>query len=78
MANCAAVRDADFREVLPQVRAETLVISGSHDRSTSPADGRFLSEHIPGAKYFELDAAHLSNIESAQNFTETMLQFMAA
>ncbi|HXN21195.1 MAG TPA: 3-oxoadipate enol-lactonase [Candidatus Dormibacteraeota bacterium] len=78
IANCAAVRDANFREVLGQVRSQTLVISGSHDRSTPPADGRFLAEHIPGASYCELDAAHLSNIESSQNFTATILQFMTA
>lgn len=76
VANCAAVRDADFHEELSRIAAPTLVISGTHDRSTPPADGKLLAERIPGAKYFELEAAHLSNVEAAQEFTEKILGFM--
>lgn len=76
VANCAAVRDTDFREELSRITAPTLVISATHDRSTPPADGRYLAEHITGAKYSELDAAHLSNIESSQQFTQEILRFL--
>jgi 3-oxoadipate enol-lactonase len=75
-ANCAAVRDFDFRERLGETRKTTLVISGKHDPATTPADGRFLAEHIAGARYVELNAAHLSNIEDGERFTEEVSTFL--
>jgi hypothetical protein len=32
---------------------------------------------IRGARYAELDAAHISNVEAAERFTETVLAFVA-
>ena len=75
-ANCAAVRDFDFRERLGEIRKTTLVISGKHDTATTPADGRFLPEHIAGARYVELNAAHLSNIEDGERFTREVSTFL--
>jgi 3-oxoadipate enol-lactonase len=75
---CAAVRDFDAREKLHAIRRPTLVISGKHDPATTPADGRWVSEQIPGSKFVELDAAHLSNIEAAREFTTAITQFLAA
>ena len=75
-ANCAAVRDFDFRERLSQIHTPTLVISGAHDPATTPADGQFLAKHIAGARYVELDAAHLSNIETADRFTREVVAFL--
>jgi 3-oxoadipate enol-lactonase len=76
IANCAAIRDMDQRETITRITAPTLVIAGAKDPATPPADGRFIAERIPGARYAELDAAHLSNIEAAGPFTETLLQFL--
>jgi 3-oxoadipate enol-lactonase len=75
-ANCAAVRDFDFRERLGEIHKTTLVISGKHDTATTPADGRFLAEHIEGARYAELNAAHLSNIEDREPFTREVSKFL--
>jgi 3-oxoadipate enol-lactonase len=75
-ACCAAVRDADFREQLSSMRAPTLVISGAHDPATPPADGRFLTQHIPGARYVELNTAHLSNIEDHERFNTELAAFL--
>jgi 3-oxoadipate enol-lactonase len=75
-ANCAAVRDFDFRERLGEIRKTSLVISGKHDPATTPADGRFLAEHIAGARYAELNAAHLSNIEDGERFTKEVSTFL--
>ena len=75
-ATCAAVRDADFRQKLGGVRVATLVIAGTHDPATPPADGRALSELIRGAKYSELSAAHLSNIEASEEFNREVLAFL--
>jgi 3-oxoadipate enol-lactonase len=78
VACCAAVRDMDHREKLSAIRVPTLVISGAHDPATPPADGRFLAGRIPGARYVELQAAHLSNIEAPERFTAEVAAFLNA
>ena len=75
-ACCAAVRDFDFREQLGKVRTSALVLSGTHDPATPPADGRFLADHIQGARYVELNAAHLSNVEDPDRFTREVSTFL--
>ena len=75
-ACCAAVRDFDFREQVSKIRLPTLVISGAHDPATPPADGRFLAQQIPGARYVELDAAHLSNLEDRYRFNNELAAFL--
>lgn len=76
VSNCAAIRDFDFRNQLGGIRASTLVISGAHDPATTPADGHFLADHIPGARYVELNAAHLCNIEDTTAFTQNASNFL--
>ena len=75
-ACCEGLRDFDFRENLKHIRTPTLVISGTHDPATTPAEGKFLANHITGARYVELTGAHLSNIEDADRFTREVLDFL--
>lgn len=75
-ANCGAVRDMDQRESIGAISAPTLVIAGTHDMATPPEDGMALANAIPGCAYVELDAAHLSNLEQATQFTAHLLQFL--
>ena len=77
VASCAAVRDMDQRASAASIAVPTLVISGTHDAVTPAADGRFLAEHIAGARYVELAAAHLSNIEAEADFTSALTAFLA-
>lgn len=44
----------DVRGVLSSIRVPTLVIQWKNDQWVPVADGRYLAEHIPGAKYAEL------------------------
>jgi 3-oxoadipate enol-lactonase len=76
VACCAAVRDMDQRDEVDAIAAPTLVIAGTHDGATPPADGRFVTERIPGARLVELDAAHLSNIEAAPAFNAALASFL--
>jgi 3-oxoadipate enol-lactonase len=76
-ACCAALRDADLRQSLSRVKLPTLMIAGTYDGVSSPADGHFIVEHIPGAQYAELNAAHLSNIEAHDSFSEALMKFLA-
>ena len=75
-ASCAAVRDADQRESIARITAATLVISGAHDAATPPSDGRFLKQQIADARYVELPAAHIANVEVAAQFTDALLSFL--
>jgi 3-oxoadipate enol-lactonase len=76
-ACCAAVRDMDQRESIARITAPTLVIAGTHDAATPPAAGQFIAATIPGARYTELDAAHISNVEAADRFTAALAGFVA-
>jgi 3-oxoadipate enol-lactonase len=78
VGGCTAVRDFDFRESVRQIRTPTQVISGTHDPAATPADGRFLAEQIPGARYAELNASHLSNVESPAQYNDAVLSFLNA
>jgi 3-oxoadipate enol-lactonase len=78
IACCAALREMDLRETIAAIRAPTLVISGSHDPATTPHDGRFIAERIPGARFVELDAAHMLNIEQEEIFTKELSNFLAS
>ncbi len=75
---CAAVRDFDARDKLQGIRIATLVIAGTHDPATTASEGRWVADQIPGSRYVELDAAHLSNIEARDNFTAEISKFLAA
>jgi 3-oxoadipate enol-lactonase len=75
---CAAVRDMDQREALSRIAAPTLVVTGSKDAATPPADGAFIASRIAGARLAELAAAHLSNIEQADAFTAALTGFLTA
>ena len=73
---CAAIRDADLRDQIKRIEAPTLVISGTGDTATPPADGRFLAHEISAARYVELPAAHMSIIEAAEPFTKAVASFL--
>jgi 3-oxoadipate enol-lactonase len=74
--NCEAINAADLRGEIAGIKAPTLVIAGTHDVSTTAEQGRALASGIPGARYVELDAFHISNIEKADEFTRTVLPFL--
>jgi len=76
IANCAAIRDMDQRETISRISTSTLVITGARDPVATPSDARYIIERVAGAHYAELDAAHLSNIEAADRFTQVLLQFL--
>ncbi|MCY1259651.1 3-oxoadipate enol-lactonase 2 [compost metagenome] len=75
-ANCAAVRDADFREQLDTIQAPTLIVCGSADPVTTTEHGRFMQERIRGAELAEFHAAHLSNVQAGDAFTRRVLDFL--
>lgn len=75
-ANCAAVRDADFREQVASIQVPLLIIAGSEDAVTTPADAHFIEDKVSGARYAEFHAAHLSNVEAGELFSRQVVDFL--
>jgi 3-oxoadipate enol-lactonase/4-carboxymuconolactone decarboxylase len=74
---CAALRDMNHSDLLRQIKAPTLVISGDRDVATPwSGHGERLAQEIRGAKALHLAAAHLSNIERPHSFTTALLEFL--
>jgi len=73
---CAALRDADFRPDAAGISAPTLVIGGTADVSTPPAEAKFLAHRLPHSELVMLEAAHLSNIEQPDKFAEAVSAFL--
>jgi 3-oxoadipate enol-lactonase len=71
-----AVRDADFRPELANIRHPVLVIVGKHDPVTPPGVGALVASAIPAAKTVTLEAAHLSPVEAAEAFNDAVLEFL--
>lgn len=74
---CAAIRDMDMRPTAALNRLPTLVVAGDRDPATPPADGAFLADSAADARLVTLPAAHLSNVEAAQPFTDAVTDFLA-
>jgi 3-oxoadipate enol-lactonase len=71
-----AVRDMDHRELLPKIAAPTLVIAGRDDPATPLEANEYIKGRIPGAVLSVLDAAHMSNVEQPQAYTDAVLTFL--
>jgi len=77
-AGCsAAIRDADQRWDIGSIRLPTLVIAGKLDPATTVKDAELIVSRIKKSKFVKLDAAHLSNLEQAKKFTDTLTKFLA-
>jgi 3-oxoadipate enol-lactonase len=74
--NCDGIDATDLRPEAPNIKLPALVIGGTHDLSVKPEQSRELAAAIEGARYVEFDAAHISNIEQADLFTKTLIEFL--
>ena len=75
-ACCAAIREMDQRESIKSISAKTLIVGGTKDAGTTPAMAEFMANAIPEAKLVLLEAAHLSNIERADEFNVALIEFL--
>jgi 3-oxoadipate enol-lactonase len=73
---CAALRDEDLREAIAAIRRPVLTIGGRVDAATPPEGVQFIHERIGGSKLLLLDAAHLTNVERAEEFTRALDEFV--
>lgn len=73
---CEALAKADLTTEISQIRVPLLVIAGTLDPVTTVADGQYLVNQIRSSALFEIEASHISNIEQAQIFTQTISEFL--
>jgi pimeloyl-ACP methyl ester carboxylesterase len=74
----AMIEDTDARHVLPSVRVPTLVVHRTGDRATRIEGGRYLAEHIPGARLVELPGAdHFPWVGDTESILREVERFVA-
>lgn len=77
-ASCEALAVADLRAAVPAIGVPCLVVVGTADAATPPADARALRDLVPGSAYAELDGAgHLANLERPDEFARLVADFLA-
>ncbi len=76
--NCAAIRDFQFEDQLENCAVPMLIIAGADDPATTPSLSQTIVSKAPHARYFELTAAHLSNIEAEADFNRAVRDFLFA
>lgn len=69
--------EIDIRHVLPTVRVPTLVVHRSGDMCLKVEEGRYLAEHIPGAKFVELPGIdHLPFVGAQDEILDEIEEFL--
>ena len=69
--------ELDVRHVLPAIRVRTLILHRRDDRPVRVHHGRYLAQHINGAKYIELDGAdHLAWLGDMDSIIAEVREFV--
>jgi class 3 adenylate cyclase len=70
-------RDMDARDVLPLVSQPTLVLHRRGDDAVRPEQGRYLADHVPGARYVELPGQdHAFFVGDAGSIVDEVQEFV--
>jgi 3-oxoadipate enol-lactonase len=78
-ACCEALAGWEPGDGLNGIQAPTLVIAGSEDPATPPAQAEAIRDRIPGARLHVLEGAgHLANIEQPDAFSRLLLEHLTA
>lgn len=73
------LRDADERVALPTINVPTLVLAGEYDRIAHPNACRYLSDHVPQARYCLIKrAGHAAFISHREQFLNELQNFLAS
>jgi pimeloyl-ACP methyl ester carboxylesterase len=77
VALAAMNMEIDIRHLLPAIRVPTLVLHGVNDRTVDVANGRYLAEHIAGAKFVELHGPdHVPYLSDAEVIAGEIEEFL--
>jgi class 3 adenylate cyclase len=82
-ASPGAVRDLvlmnseiDVRPVLPMIQVPALVLHRTGDQDSRPEEGRYLAEHIPGARFVELPGEDHLVLLGADQIVDEVEEFL--
>jgi 3-oxoadipate enol-lactonase len=73
---CAALRDEDLRDAIAGIRCPVLCVAGNADPATPPDALQIIHSRIAGSTMVLLDAAHLTNVEQHEAFTNAVMEFI--
>ena len=77
IATCAAIRDADFRDIAKTISVPTLCLVGDGDETTPPHLVEAMAQSIPGASYEVIrGAGHIPCIEQPETLTSLIRDFV--
>jgi pimeloyl-ACP methyl ester carboxylesterase len=69
--------EIDVRHVLPSIRVPTLILHAKHDRAIPVGAGRYMADHIPNAKFVEIDTIdHLPFFDRSDEFMHHIQSFL--
>jgi pimeloyl-ACP methyl ester carboxylesterase len=67
----------DQTDLLPSINVPTLILVGSEDAVTPPADAEAMGAKIEGSRLVVVEGAgHLSNVERPEEFNRALVEFM--
>jgi pimeloyl-ACP methyl ester carboxylesterase len=66
----------DIRNVLPAIRVPTLIMHSVNDQALPIESGRYLAEHIPGARLVELTGDHVPWLADAEIVADEVEEFL--
>lgn len=77
-AGCArAIQNLAYLDRLNTIDHPVLLIAGAHDGGTPESGMALMHAEMKTSEYVILDAAHISNIEKADEYTATVKEFFA-
>ena len=69
----------DQTDLLPSINVPTLIVVGSEDAITPPADADAMNAKIEGSRLVVVEGAgHLSNVERPEEFNRALVEFLHA
>lgn len=69
----------DQTELLPSIKVPALIVVGSEDAITPPADAKAMGAKIEGSRLVVVEGAgHLSNVERPEEFNRALVEFLRA
>jgi 3-oxoadipate enol-lactonase len=76
-ACCGAIQTMDLTGDLAAIEAPTLAVAGTLDEATPPSHLSLLASRIASARYTEVPAAHLANVEQPSLVGDLLLDFLS-
>ena len=72
-----AITDADYRALLPSIKAPTLIVQGAESQLYGPATAAWLKQAIPAAEIATISrAGHAPHLEQPSDFNRLLAEFI--